>query len=82
MKAPAATASDYDFVRKILDRITRIERNRRLMPNESRLIDAVRERWTSDGQAFTLPPAHRENLLSIVSKIEARVKTIPYPPFY
>ena len=81
-KVPALPVSDHEFVRKILDRVARIEQSRRLMPNESRLIDAVRERWTSDGKAFAMAPAHRENLVSLVGKIETRVKTLPYPRFF
>lgn len=82
MKAAPTPVSDHEFVRKMLDRVAKIGRGRRLMPNETRLIDAIRERWTNDGKTFAMAPAHRENLTSLVGKIEIRLKTAPYPKFY
>ena len=82
MKAVSAPTSDYEFVRKILDRIKRAEVKRRLMPNEERLVRAVRDRWQTDGEALALAPTHRELLLGMIRKIETRNKTAPYAPFY
>ena len=81
MKADSAPISDYEFIRKLLDRVQRAEGKRRLMPNEERLVRAVRDRWQLDGEALALAPAHRELLLGMIRKIETRNKTAPYAPF-
>ena len=82
VKAAAAPVSDYEFVRKMLDKVAKIGRGRRLMPDETRLIEAIRERWTTDGQTFAMAPSHRDNLTALVGRIEVRLKTVPYPRFY
>jgi hypothetical protein len=82
MKASSVAVSDHEFVQKLLDRVKRVERSRRLMPDEARLVNAVRDRWHADGDAIALAPTHRETLLKLMRRIETRMKTAPYAPFY
>ena len=82
MNTHAPTVSDYDLVRKMLARLTRIEQSRRVTANEIRIVQTIRKRWENDGESFALAPTVRENLVSMVRKVETRLKAHPYPRFY
>jgi hypothetical protein len=82
MKRAATPASDYEVVRKMLDRVRQFESTGRMTPVEARLFQQTRDRWTAAREAFVLTPAERESLTTTVRTVEARLKTHPYPKFF
>ena len=81
MNTASAAESDYEFVQKLLSRIKRIERKRRLTPDEARPIGALQMKCQSDGEGIVMTLSQRDALLRLVRQVETRVKTSPYPPF-
>jgi len=77
-----AKDSDYDLIRKMFDRLTRLGGSRRVTPKEADTIRAVQALWTTAGSGFTLEQSRRESLVAMVRDIENRLKVPPYPRFY